>query len=292
MVVRQVRAAFGRFFAVRGTHLAAMVAYFALASFVPLVFLALALLGLFRRADESTALVEYLNEILPGSSIEDIVRIVNAVQANAWTLGIVGGVALLWSSLSLFSALESVFNVVYDRPNRPFLRGKALAAVYMTTWLAVVFVGLVVGTFGTDLLHRYASEVVANRWAALALTSLVTATMLLAFLVSAYCRLTNARVTRRDALPGALIVTIALVLTLQTLPLFVLLTSELVALQALGATFLLLVWLYVMANMIVWGSVFNWQVSHGRTGAPVLPRRDAPATEPESMEVGPDPERS
>ena len=35
-----------KFFADRGTHLAAMVAYFALLSFVPLTFLALSLLGL------------------------------------------------------------------------------------------------------------------------------------------------------------------------------------------------------------------------------------------------------
>ena len=41
-----IRETFSKFFADRGTHLAAMIAYFALLSFVPLVFLALALLGL------------------------------------------------------------------------------------------------------------------------------------------------------------------------------------------------------------------------------------------------------
>ena len=41
------------------------------------------------------------------------------------------------------------------------------------------------------------------------------------------------------------------------LPLFVLFTSEVVALQALGTTFLLLVWLYVMANVIVFGAALE-----------------------------------
>ena len=41
-----IRETFAKFFADRGTHLAAMIAYFALLSFVPLLFLALALLGL------------------------------------------------------------------------------------------------------------------------------------------------------------------------------------------------------------------------------------------------------
>jgi hypothetical protein len=51
------------------------------------------------------------------------------------------------------------------------------------------------------------------------------------------------------------------------------------------------VWLYVMANMIVFGSALNWQLSHGRTGAPVLPRHDEtpPAAEPPPPPVDPEP---
>ncbi len=45
------RAVLAKFFADRGPHLAAMVAYFALLSFVPLTFLSLSLLGLVHRAD-------------------------------------------------------------------------------------------------------------------------------------------------------------------------------------------------------------------------------------------------
>jgi membrane protein len=272
--VRQLGSAFGRFFAMRGTHLAAMVAYFALASFVPLVFLALSTLGLFGRVDESTALVSYLEDVLPGRSVDEIVRIVATVQDNARTLGIVGAVALLWSSVSLFSALESAFNIVYERPNRSFLRGKALAASYMTVWLVAMLAGLGIGTLGTDILRRYAPDVIGNEWVALGLTAFVSTSVLLVFLGSAYYRLTNAHIRRRDALPGAALGAVALVVTLQGLPLFLRVSSGLVALQALGTTFLLLVWLYVMANVIVFGSALNWQLSHGRTGAPVLPRHD------------------
>jgi membrane protein len=107
-----------KFFADRGPHLAAMIAYFALLSLVPLVFLALALLGLFGRVDESTYLVTELNKILPAASISQIVRVVNQIRDNAATLGVIGGIFLLWTSLSLFSVLESAFNIVYGRPNR------------------------------------------------------------------------------------------------------------------------------------------------------------------------------
>src|SRR6201987_5592852 len=142
------RALVAKFFADRVTHLAAMVAYFALLSFVPLVFLSLALLGLAHRADESDFLVRELSRAFPTTSLKSILTLVHRVQDNAATLGIVGGVALLWSSLSLFSALESAFNIVYGRPNRSFLRGKFIAATVMVATVTTLFASLVIGSLG------------------------------------------------------------------------------------------------------------------------------------------------
>src|SRR3954469_16156750 len=120
-----------KFFADRGPHLAAMIAYFALLSFVPLTFISLALLGLTGRADESSFLVQEIKHALPGTPIDRIIALVHAVQDNAAALGIVGLLALLWTSLSLFSVLESAFNIVYGRPNRSFFHGKGVAFVLM-----------------------------------------------------------------------------------------------------------------------------------------------------------------
>ena len=100
----------------------------------------LALLGLTGRADESSFLVREIKKTLPGTPIDQIVNLVHAVQDNAATLGIIGGLALLWTSLSLFSVLESAFNIVYGCPNRSFLRGKGLAFVLMVGSLVTLFV--------------------------------------------------------------------------------------------------------------------------------------------------------
>jgi membrane protein len=270
--MRAVRATFDRFFTERGTHLAAMVAYFALASFVPIIFLLLSLLGFLDQADSSSALVGYLEDVFPDQSVESIVKVVEAVQENATTLSVVGGVALLWSALSLFSSLESAFNIVYGLPNRPFLRGKGLAVAYVGVALAALFTGLTAGTLGYDLVRRYATDVIGNRWVALALTILVSAIVLFAFLVSAYHRLPNARLTWREVLPGAVLGAVVLEATLQGLPLFVFFTKEIVALQALGTTFLLLVWLYVMANVIVFGAALNYVLAYGIKGRVVEPK--------------------
>src|SRR6266496_4302867 len=168
-----------------------MIAYFALLAFVPLTFLSLALLGLTGRADESSFLVKEIKHALPGTPIDRIIDLVHAVQDNATTLGIVGGAALLWSSLSLFSVLESAFNIVYGRPNRSFLRGKALAVVFMLTSLITLFAGLVIGGIGAHLLNRFAPGFLGNQVVAYALSVLVSTIAIFLFLVSSYRYLTN-----------------------------------------------------------------------------------------------------
>ncbi len=255
-----MRLPLAKFFADRGPHLAAMIAYFALLSLVPFIFLALALLGLFGRVDESTYLVEELSNVLPSASVSQIVRVVNQIQDNAATLGLIGGVFLLWTSLSLFSVLESAFNIVYGRPNRPFLHGKGMAVVIMLGTLATLFVGLVIGTFGFALLDDAAPGLIANRGVAYVLSLVVSTAAIFIFLVSIYYLLPNEKLSFREVLPGAIIASVLLQASFQVLPLYVALSQreEALTLRALGAPVILLIWLYVMANAIVFGAEINW----------------------------------
>ncbi len=256
-----IRETFAKFFADRGTHLAAMIAYFALLSFVPLLFLALALLGLSGRANESSYFVTELQKIFPGASISSIVAVIRTIQQNATSLGIIGGGFLLWSSLSLFSVLESAFNLVYDRPNRPFLQGKALAVIFMLASLVTLFAGLLIGSLGAHVLNRFASGFLGNTIVAYALSVLVSTIAVFLFIVSAYRYLTNTDLTVRDVLPGAIVATVGLEASFQVLPLYIGLSKHVPAAQAFGGPVLLLIWLYVMANVIVFGSEVNWMRS-------------------------------
>ena len=247
-----------KFFSDRGTHLAAMVAYYALLSFVPLTFLALALLGLVHRADASDFLVRELSRAFPSTSLDSILKLVHQVQDNAATLGIIGGVALLWSSLSLFSALESAFNIVYGLPNRSFLRGKALAATLMVATITTLFASLVVGAVGVEVVKRYAPGVAGNSVVAYILSIAVPVVGVFLFLLAVYRLLPTADVTLRDALPGAIAASIVLEASFQVVPVFVRLAAVNPVLRALGGPAILLLWLYVMANVIVLGAELNW----------------------------------
>jgi membrane protein len=258
-----LRGLVGKFLADRGTHLAAMIAYFALLSFVPLLFLALSLIALAGEQSESSYLVEELKRAFPASSVDSLLEVVREVQDRATALTIVGAVGLFWGALGFFSVLESAFNIVYGLPNRPFLRQKLLVLVLVAVALVVLFLALVASSVGVDLIRNagVAGDVLSYVYALAFSTALV-----LAFVWGSYRLLTNSRpdLTWRETLPGAVFAAVFLQASFQVLPIFVRATGELYALQAFGGFVFLLFWLYLMANILVFGAEVNWWLARGR----------------------------
>jgi membrane protein len=250
-----------KFLADRGTHLAAMIAYFAMIAFVPLLFLTLSLLALAGEQDESSYLVEQLRASFPAASVDRVLAVVAEVQDSATELGILGGVALVWAALGFFSVVESALNIVYGRSNRPFIRQKAFVLALTAGGLVVLFGGLVVGSVGVRIASRtaFVGSALAYVYGIAISTGLV-----LVFTWSIYTLLTNERLRWRDTLPGAVFAAVVLQASFQLLPIFVRATSGLLALQAFGGLVLLLFWIYLMANVLVFGAEINWWVERGR----------------------------
>jgi membrane protein len=235
-----------------------MVAYFALLSFVPLIFLALSLFGLAHRAQASDFFIRELKHAFPGTSLDSIIKLVRRVQNNAAALGIIGGVGLIWSSLSFFSALESALNIVYGLPNRRFLHGKLLAAALAVSVLVTLFVSLVVGGLGVDFLRHNLGAFADSPVLAYVVSIGASLVGVFFFLLAVYRLLPNTDVTVREALPGAVVGAVMLEASFQALPIFVRFADVNVTLRTLGGPAILLLWLYVMANLIVFGGEINW----------------------------------
>ena len=250
-----------KYLADRGTHLAAMIAYFAILAFVPLLFLALSLLAFLGEQDESSYLIEELRRAFPESSVEDLLDVVAEVQEQATELSVIGGIGLIWAALGFFSVLESAFNIVYGLPNRPFIRQKSLVLLLTAGFLAILFLALVIGSVGVELVQRAG---VAEGAVSYVYALVVSTALLVGFTWSLYRLLTNTELSWRETLPGALFAAVLLQASFQLLPLFVRLSGELIALQAYGGLVLLLVWLYLMANILVLGAEVNWWLGRGR----------------------------
>jgi membrane protein len=251
-----------KYLADRGTHLAAMIAYFAILAFVPLLFLALSLVAFAGEQDESSYLIEEIRRAFPENSVENILDAVTEIQEQATELSVIGAVGLLWAALGFFSVLESAFNIVYGLPNRPFIRQKSLVLLLTAASLVTLFVALVIASVGVEMVQRAG---VAEGPLSYVYALLVSTALLVGFTWSLYRLLTNTALTWRETLPGALVASVFLQASFQILPFFVRLSGNLIALQAYGGLVLLLVWLYVMANILVLGAEVNWWLARGRT---------------------------
>ncbi len=251
-----------KYLADRGTHLAAMIAYFAILAFVPLLFLALSLVAFAGEQDESSYLIEEIRRAFPENSVENILDAVTEIQEQATELSVIGAVGLLWAALGFFSVLESAFNIVYGLPNRPFIRQKSLVLLLTAASLVTLFVALVIASVGVEMVQRAG---VAEGPLSYVYALLVSTALLVGFTWSLYRLLTNTALSWRETLPGALVASVFLQASFQILPFFVRLSGNLIALQAYGGLVLLLVWLYVMANILVLGAEVNWWLARGRT---------------------------
>ena len=235
-----------------------MIAYFALLSFVPLLSFARA-----PRPDRTRGRVVVLREgdqAHPSrhSRSTQIIDLVRTVQDNATALGVFGGIFLLWTSLSLFSVLESAFNIVYGRPNRSFLHGKGLAILLMLGSLVTLFVALLAGSLGVAAVKEYAPGVVANSATAYTVSIAVSTARRLPVPRLLLLLPDERGPDRAGGNPGRVLAAILLEATFQVLPLYQRYADLNPGLRAFGAPAILLVWLYVMSNVIVLGAELNW----------------------------------
>src|SRR5205814_9749444 len=93
---------------------------------------------------------------------------------------------------------------------------------------------------------------------------------------SAYVVLTNDNLTWSEVFTGAALAALVLEGTCQLLPAFVRNSKHNPVLQTLSGPAVLLVWLYVMANVIVLGAEVNWHRRYGKPRvAPARRARDA-----------------
>jgi len=255
---RQGSPVLAKFVQDRGPHLAAMVAYYALLSLVPFMFLAVSLLGLVGQLSASSYMIRELGYILPGQSTHDLLQPVRSVQRNAGTLGIIGLLGIVWASLGFYSALESALNIVFRVQNRAFLHQKWVTFSLVVSSVVVLFASLLTTIAATGWVDRHAPHLIQLNVAAYLATMAASSIGSFIFLMAIYRYLTNVELHRGDVWPGALVGAALFQVSFQALPLYLRFSDQLLALRAFGGLVILLVWLYLMANIIVLGAEINW----------------------------------
>ena len=132
----------------------------------------------------------------------------------------------------------------------------------MGVMIVTLALALITGAIGFDLLTRYGGDSFSNPYLAYLISLLASTTGVFVFLCVVYGILPNTHLRLREILPGAIWSAVTLEVSFQILPLYLRYSADVVSWQALGGPIILLVWLFLMANIIVFGAEINWAHAH------------------------------
>ena len=118
---------------------AASLAYYGLLSIFPLLLFLVFLGSQFLESEEARlALNESISEFLPAAS-ETVKQVVDQTIQARGSIGLIGGIGLLWSASTLFNQLTTSLNVIWDASPRPFWRRRLIALISVLT-IAILFI--------------------------------------------------------------------------------------------------------------------------------------------------------
>jgi YihY family inner membrane protein len=177
------------------------------------------------------------------------------------SLGAIGFFGLIWTTSNFFSCIESALNIIYGVNNRHFFFQKAWVLFLMLAALVAMTAGTILVAVALPLLRaideqaqdRFHIPVTDNY-----VTVLVSVAVAFMFFLSCYRFLPNVSTTTRNVWRGALIAALAFEGSIQILPRWVGADRGGVVISAFAGAFIVLIWFYVMAFILLVGGVYSW----------------------------------
>lgn len=252
----------------RGTYMSAAISYYTLFSLFPLTLLVVAVFGIVLRDDDVQARV--LNSIIDflpieGSSVEESLR---SVANLGPTLTAVSAVVSLWSAGALSASVRAALNVAFEvERGRPLLRAKLI------DYLMIPVLGLpLIGGIVLTAIWRLAQRELDERWnildgrfswtwevGALAIPLSLTFT---SFLI-AYWLVPNRHLRVRYLWPGALFAALAFEALKGGFTFYLTNFGTYdVIYGSIGSVIILLFWIFVSANILIFGAEIAAEVPH------------------------------
>ena len=249
-VVSTARTIVGRAQAEQITFLAASIAYYVFFSILPLLLLVLAIGSLLGGQAFADRIVAAVGQSLSSQGESVITQALENPEGRAGA-SVVGILALLWSALKMFRAIDIAFDEVYGVDAETSLVGQVRDGLVTLALIALgiavmVGLGVVIGraeSFGVPFLNYVG-------WIALVLG-------LLAVFLPLYYVMPPVDVTLGDALPGALFAGIGWMLLQVGFQVYASNAGSYEAYGFLGAILLFLTWLYFAGVIVLVGATIN-----------------------------------
>ncbi len=231
---------------------AAAIAYYGILSLFPMLLFLIYLGSQFLESEEARiALNKGLVQVLPAAA-ETVQDIVNQTVTIRGSIGLIGGIGLLWSASTLFNALTKSLNKIWGAPPRPFWRRRIIAAV------SVLLIGLLfvvsVTLSALAVIPSTGDGTVISQW--LNFTVGMITTILLFWLV--YHLIPNTPEDSRATLGGGILAAILwqAAKTIFAVYLASGLTNYGAIYGSLASVIALILWVYISALILFIGAVF------------------------------------
>ena len=229
------------------TLLAAGVAFYGFISLVPMALLALGIAASIGGEPLAARLSAAASDVLTRQAQELIFETV-LDETGRQGATVVGAFGLLWGSSRVLRGLDRAFSQVYGT-----VGAKSLLD---TTWDAMIVFLVITGGLalvgGLELAIRFlpflGASVIGPPFVVLGLV--VT-------FLPLYVVFPDANVGVREALPGTIVAAVGWFVLSRTFSLYTRFAGEYAVYGALGAVFLVLIWLYIGAIILVFGAVLN-----------------------------------
>jgi len=231
------------------TFVAAGVAYYALASLVPMLLLAFAVataLGL------ELLLEQVLDSVghLLTSTGQQLLADALADATGRTGAGVVGLIGFLWGTLKLSRGLSKAFGELYEQSAAVDLRKQATDTLIVFGSLAVAVTVLVGFDIAVALLALPTAIVGPLQYVTLFFALVVA-------LLPLYALLPAGRLSVRSVLPGTLVAAVGWILLRAGFAVYTTYAADYQVYGVLGALLLFVTWLYLGAFVILFGAVVN-----------------------------------
>ncbi len=245
-----------RYLGRNGPNQATLIAWNLLFATFPLVLLAVAAAGeLYRDPGAGERVARAVAQLLPGGRDQAVLSALQSFHRNVGWTAVVGGVGLVWSGTSLFSAMDTAFSGLSGGHTRGFLAQK-LTGLALTAALALLAAPVVLSSTLLAALPAGAGLPAPLRSAAAAAGLQALAAVVVGWILfSLVYRLAPARAPgMRATLRGALVGAVLFELLSLAFPLYLHLAHGFAAYGATFALFfLILAFVFLAAQVMVVG---------------------------------------
>jgi membrane protein len=256
---------------------AAAITYYLLLSLFPLLVIVVAVIGLLARDPSFQAqVVDQIMTLLPGGAgVEDQVKqiVAGIARPRSGVVGLVGLLGALWAASGVFGAVRKALNSAFDVPaGQSFIRGRMhdLVSVVVVVLMALASTALTATlALARAWVSRWFDGPLSNvGWGLIYL--LLPLMLSFTFFVLLYWLIPNQRLQLRDLWIGALIAGLGFELAKALFTVYLANFANFTEVYgALGSMIALLVFVYIVANIAIFGAEIASEMAKARSGRDV-----------------------